>query len=294
MKRHIFFYSLLISSFSFAQTDSIKKLQHREKLKITDYYLMPGFSLSTNNYVTLDEFKRLNPNSELLKNDFTNYTQYPPGSMNLNADIAFKIGFKLNENNSKQFQLGVLHSTYNNLSTHYSKSDKKRFDTVTSSQPGIIYYLDSVHTTNYSMTYNANVLALTASLIYRTNPEARWSLYAGVGFAAGVSYKSMSTIFMNDYYNIETRKPNGELVANSYSNINNGYTNEYIRNKPSFQFMLNIPMGVDFRMGKRKEFFKRLHLFYELQPAFQLNVVSKIAPRFCTAGTNTLGLRVTF
>jgi len=294
MKHNLFFLLFFVSTISIAQTDSIKKPIFRDKLKITDYYLMPGFNLSTNDYLTVEDFRKLNPNSTLLKNDFSDYTQTSFGGLNLNSQIALKLGCKLDKNNSKQLQFGLLHSTYNDLSTHYYKTDKKRFDTVSSGQTGTVYYLDSVHTTNYSMNYQTKTLSLAASLIYRTNPEARWGVYAGFGIAAGVSYKSMTTIFMNDYYNVEARKPNGEWVSNSYSNIQNGYTNEYIRNKPSFQFLLNIPMGIDFRMGKKREFFKRLHLFYELQPAFQLNVVSKIGTRFCTSANNTLGLRVTF
>lgn len=294
MKSNILLFYLFTNIVSLAQVDSVKKVNDSERLKITDYYLMPGFNFSVSNYVSIDDFRKLNPDAEILKSDFTDYTQTSYRSFDVNSQVAFKLGLKLNQKNSKQLQIGLLHSTYNNLNAHYFKSDKTRFDTINSSSTGNIYYLDSVHTTNYSFAYQAKIISFNVAFIFRTNPEARWGLYGGFGLGAGASYKSITSVFVNNYYSVETRKPNGEMVATSYSNIENGYKNVYLRNKPSFLFMLHLPMGIDFRLGKKREFFKRIHLFYELQPAFQLNLVHSIGGKFSTSVANSLGIRVTF
>lgn len=295
MKNQILILIFLCSFAGIAQEKDIDTvLVKTSKLPITDFYLMPGLSLSANDHISVEDFRKFNPDSKMLKNDFSSYEQIKQASLNVNAQIALKISLKLNEKKNQHFQLGILHSTYNDLSTHYTRTIKKRFDTLTSTQTGQTLYSDSVYISNYNITYEAKYISLTAALLFRTNEDARWGLYSGVGLTAGVSYKALTTILMNDYYGIETRKTNGELVSNSFFNIGNGYKNEYLRNKPSFQFMVNVPMGIDFKMGKKKEFFKRMHLFYELQPAFQINVLPKIEPKFSVLAINTLGLRVSF
>jgi hypothetical protein len=48
------------------------------------------------------------------------------------------------------------------------------------------------------MDYSSNQLRLDASLIFRTNADARWSAFAGVGINAGVSLNSNTTIYYHE------------------------------------------------------------------------------------------------
>src|SRR5690606_33840629 len=133
------------------------------------------------------------------------------------------------------------------------------YDTLTSSQTGQVVYIDSVYTQNYSMDYVSEQLRLDGSVIFRTNPEGRWSLYAGIGFTVGLSVNATTEIYYSKYGRIETRYPNGQ-TSHSYQYY---YPGSYIsktetfRNKTNFSVSPYIPMGVDFRIGKKREFWKR-------------------------------------
>ena len=113
-------------------------------------------------------------------------------------------------------------------------------------------------------------------------------MFGGVGITAGMSLNAYTYI---SYETDHSTESSGTSSSNtSYGNTD--FETEKFRNKNNTGFSAFIPMGVDFRIGRNKEFWKRLHLYYEFSPS--INVVNVPELRtFTTANIkHGLGLKV--
>jgi hypothetical protein len=170
------------------------------------------------------------------------------------------------------------------------KEERKPYDTLISTQTGDAYYVDSVDAKNLNMSYTADQLRLDGSLIFRTDPAARWSLHAGIGLSAGMSMNAQTEIlYMHKKYT--------EMQFVEFSNGDGFYDtdnfeSENFRNKPSFGFSAYVPMGIDFRMGNKREFWKHTHLFYEMGPGVNVTVIPEMRTLTNMSLRHGFGLRV--
>jgi hypothetical protein len=180
---------------------------------------------------------------------------------------------------------GFTYVNSSHLSSGYYKSTSTRQDTLVSKANGSEHFVDSVSQRNYNMAYNSQQIRLDLALIFRTDGKARWSFYSGIGINGGVSLNAHTNIDCNNYAYAET---DGKVSAtpgqhsyyafpyNMYGtappdNNTTTYT-ETFRNKNNSAFSAYIPLAVDFRMGKKRTFWKRTHLFCEFRPG--INSVS--------------------
>ena len=171
---------------------------------------------------------------------------------------------------------------------------RKPYDTLTSSQTGQTVYIDSINTKNYSMSYTSEQLRLDGSLIFRTNPESRWSIFTGMGITAGVSFNANTNIYYNSNGKAEARYANGNSFSSyGYSSSANIKTEKF-RNKTNIGLSIYIPLGIDFRIGKKREFWKRTHLFYELRPGINVTSIPELRPITTASVQHGLGLRVSW
>jgi len=261
---------LLTISFSvFAQEQQPKTVK---KISIHDICIQIGSYWERNTNGTLTDFKTLAPQSVLLNSDFTGYSQYNKRYLTNNTMFSVMMGIQFSDKQKTNYKanpllrVGVSYFSGTSLTGTLYKEERKSYDTLTSAQTGQKIYFDSVNTKNYSMDYSWDQLRFAGSLIYRTNPEARWSLYAGIGIAAGLSINANTAICFNKFDRIETRYSNNNNSSLSDCSISDNFKTEIYRNKNNFIVSTYIPMGIDFRIGKEREFWKRIHLFYELEP----------------------------
>jgi len=164
------------------------------------------------------------------------------------------------------------------LSGVLGNNNRKTYDSLTSGQTGQKVFLDSVTSNLYGMYYNSDQLRLDASIIFRTNPEARWSLFTGVGFNVGFSINSNTDVYYSKFNDTEIRREVGSRTFSSFSSNyseNNGKSERFI-NKTNIAFSTFIPMGIDFRIGKTSEFWKRIHLFYEARPGINVTLIPEL------------------
>jgi hypothetical protein len=138
------------------------------------------------------------------------------------------------------------------------------------------------------MSYSAQQLRLESSVIIRTNPAKRWSIYAGAGMSFGVSYKAETYINYFAYSSNSAYNANYDYASNVQS------SSEHFRNKMSISTSLFVPMGIDFRIGKKREFWKRLHLYYEMKPSLTVTSIPELRTSTQVNMINTLGLKITF
>lgn len=138
------------------------------------------------------------------------------------------------------------------------------------------------------MRYSSQQLRLESSVIFRTNPAKRWSLYAGAGLSFGLSYKAETYINYFAYSSVSG-------LASEYSGSQNYQSKtEHFKNKMTTSTSLFVPMGVDFRIGKNREFWKRIHLYYEMKPSVTFTSIPELNTFTRVNMINTLGLKIAF
>ena len=270
--------------------------QKDRKIKITDASVLGGV-MSQNLPLagSVSDFQKLNPQSVLLQRNLdgnsTNEYGYdmgfgshtlPGGSGVFGANLGFS--FKEKPKSLTQLRCGIAVSGIS-ISNSMSKTESIPYDTLTSGQTGQTIYYDSVITSGYNMNYFARQLRLDISLIYRIYPAARWSLYGGAGMEGGTSLMAYTDINYSEHLTVGSEEAN-------YNPDDAVYHSERIINKPIQEYVAYLPVGVDFRVGKKKEFFQQIHLFTELRPFISVVNIPELGTFSNTGIKNVVGLRV--
>jgi hypothetical protein len=267
----------------FAQEATLPKTDKKCSFHITEVQLQNGFQLNPMPNTNLLDFQALAPNSALLATDFSSFSlvnrQATVGSFQ-----ALSVGIKFKKR-IPTLRLGIAYLMNNNLNMAYEKVNKYAYDTLTSSQTGAQTVLTHDTLNRYSMTNLSKQLRLDAALIFRTNESARWSLYAGVGVSLGYTIESTTRV---DYTveSIDCPKNKENTIASRQIEI--------FENKNYLTSTIYAPLGIDFRIGKKREFWKHLHLTYELKPSINFVAIPEINTVTVVGMVSTGGLRYTF
>jgi hypothetical protein len=286
----------LAVSNSFCQTadNSLSDNVKKKKLKVADAAITPGVVFYNSALGAFADFQRLNPNSVLLGEDMQGYTASRGFMGSAGPSFGANLGFKILNKEKKEYKpntqlrVGITFSEIT-ISNYLYKTDRKRADTLTSSQTGQVVYSDSVTHSSYNMNYKNQQLRVDVSVVYRTNPAARWSFFGGIGIEAGETILAFTDIGFSKYSKLESSTNNS-----SSSNYNNEpYRTERIINKNGYGYSPYLPMGVDFRVGTKREFFKQLHFFYEARPFLNYTYIPELGGITNVGIKSGIGLRVT-
>lgn len=273
-------------------------MHSQAQMHLSDFSVYVGANTS-GDMGSSEDFQLLAPNSTLLQNDFSSFNSYGGyEGINSNARISFMLGFDFNKSGDEsksltpQLRIGLTYTNGISLYNSYYKDERFPYDTLTSSRTGNQTYVDSVSYEGYDMNYHSDNIMLDVSLVFRTNPEARWSFYGGVGVMGGVSVNSTTTIYHYEDAYIE-QSGNGNYYGGGY--YNDEYSNqlETVRNENSFLISGYVPMGVDFRLGKRGELWKRTHLFFEIRPSLNINNIPELGTLTQGSVHHGFGIRIT-
>jgi hypothetical protein len=263
-----------------------------QKIKITELHISNGTGFGGQINGSIDDFKTLAPSSSILAMDFSQFnpqgfpTYQTPG-MNLSSTYSLQLGLQCVKKPNITCRVGITHvSNGGVLSAFGSYSQSFPYDTLTSSQTGEQIFLDSTNTKYYSMNHSNQQIRLDGALIFRMFPEKRWSIHTGLGATLGMSYQSNTNI---SYW--ESSSMFSSYYDGNYYNQQNGEQESY-KNKNSVGASLYIPFGVDFCIGKKREFWMPFHLYVETRPSLNINSINGIGTTFSTGMSSALGLRV--
>lgn len=263
----------------------------KRKFKIVDANILLGAEVQQSPRGSFTDFQKLNPQSTLLSANMNGYIASKGyGGMGGPAFGASLGIARLNNENNKsttEFRVGISFTGIN-ISNSFTKTDTKPYDTLISSQTGQTVYSDSVTSHSYKMNYTSQQVKVDVSAIYRTNKAARWSLYGGIGIEAGETVMAFTDI---DYTERRAIKP-AYIISSSSGNNNLSQSERFINNN-GFQFAAYLPLGIDFRVGAKKEFFKQLHLFYEARPFLSNTNIPELGSITGVGLKMGFGLRVT-
>lgn len=266
------------------------------KPRITGASIYSGFSISPVHIAPLSDFKKLAPSSKLLSHDLSGFSEggfYLRSSNNIfsgNLTLLFPDAGKTSYRERMQLRVGFMYFAGDVLSNTFNKTVSKPYDTLYSAQTGNETYLDSVISTTYNMNHRSEQLRLDASLIFTTNPAARWSLFGGIGLTAGYAVSAETHISYHSNRRTEALNSSNYVSYHS-SEIHN--VQEQFKSKGGAGFSAYVPVGLDFRIGKKRDFWKRLHLYYEARPSLDYSSVPGIFSGWRGNLQHGLGARIT-
>ena len=263
------------------------------QISINEIYLQSG-SFFGQNKGSLADFQTLAPGSSILQQDLSAYQTYPQMFLNLPGQSqSLSVGLGLGKMPNATLRLGLMHTSQNNaLATGGSYTETFRVDTLTSSQSGEQYFVDSFCTHSFNANYAQEQLRIDASLLFRYNADKRWSFFGGIGANFGLSYNAATTVHhrvspYGDYF--------GYGFINDLMFIDFGtHETETFENKGGFGLGVYAPLGIDFQLGKKREFWKPMHLYMELRPGFNINQIAGLGTTFSVGNFSNAGLRFQF
>jgi hypothetical protein len=291
MKLQLLILPILLSHslVSLAQESKVKRIS------IKNVYVSPGFAMDENDLGTQADFAILAPHIDLTDHTKSEYSyNYYQTSFGVNRAPSILLGmqFRNKEGNAYKanpmLRVGISYFTGSNLSGNFTKEQRWRYDTLTSSQNGETLYRDSATSSSYFLSYTSGQLRLDLSLIFRTDPEERWSLYSGAGITAGMSFNARTIISHMEHKSLQIKSGDDRISYQSYGAGNS----EVIRNKRNSGYSAYIPLGLDFRVGRENEFWKRIHLIYELKTSINVTAIPELRNYTNAVLIHGLGLRV--
>ena len=282
MKKVTLIAALVLSTAAFSQ-----------KIKITELHISSGSGSTGIQDGTLSDFAKLAPNSAILGMDLSQLTPYSfmyynGFGMNSGSNsTSLQLGLQCAKMPKITFRVGLTHvSNFGLLSARGSFYESAPYDTLTSSQTGQQTFLDSSYSKSYHMNYSNQQIRLDGAMIFRMFPEKRWSLHTGLGASIGMSYRANTDI---RYW--ETSSVNYDYQGSGNYGSGTGM-NESFKNKNSLGASLYIPFGVDFCIGKKREFWMPFHLYIESRPSLNINSINGIGATFSPGMSSAAGLRV--
>jgi hypothetical protein len=281
MKKVTLLAALVLSTAAFSQ-----------KIKITELHILNGTGFGGQINGSIDDFKLLAPNSSILAMDFSQYNSqsFPafqsPG-MNLSSSYSLQLGLQCAKMPKATYRVGITHvSNAGLLSARGSYSQSFPYDTLTSSQTGEQIFIDSSYSKYYQMNHSNQQIRIDGAMIFRMFPEKRWSLHTGLGASIGMSYQSNTDI---SYWESSSMS-SGNYYGDYYGHQN--VERESYKNKNSIGASLYIPFGIDFGIGKKREFWMPFHLYIESRPSLNINSINGIGATFSPGMSSAAGLRV--
>jgi len=313
MKKNTYLFVFIFLTVSPSLFGQDKPSGSTKKFEIEDISFQNGFLLEQGTNPTTADFKSLAPQSVLLNGNFSGYKSYPAygsysghNSFNMNSlDSRFTmspmasilLGIKINKKNGEAkynplIRVGLAYYSKTGMMSGLYNSERTTFDKFTSAQSGQTVFLDSVSLKTLEMIYASQQLRFDGSMIFRTDPLKRWSIYTGIGLTLGMSFNAHTDIYSTKNDWVESRLINENIEENGpYRRNQENLVKESFSNKSNFGASAFIPIGIDHRLGKKREFWKHLHVFLELRAGLSVNSIPEL--RTITTGSiqNTFGVK---
>ncbi len=309
MKKLNLFLTLVIcasASGVFSQTTSMRdSTQKKCLLKIVNASVYQGRVLQSTTDLSFADFQKLAPELNSFPSTGTLHYYTSGGGYNLfGYHVGANIGLQFNkyENSTRRFKpelrFGFNYSSGSNrLWAYVNNTETYRMDTISSANSVYSAYVDSVHYNNCFITQSTNQLRADASIIFRLEPGNRFSCYGGLGVDFGATLKSTTHLRYDSNSNIKysaTDSSSSSYITYSIPDYNAWNTEKTIVNKNGFRGSIYVPLGLDFRLGRKREFLKKIHLLYELRPAISFINIPE-ARTFASLGMKTtMGIKYYF
>ena len=265
------------------------------QVQLTQVHLSSGayqqFGFTPSN---ITDFAPLAPGSSILMKDFSNYQgemgyynfNYP-FSMGMQTNSSFQtlqVGLSLPKCQGT-LRLGLSNFSNQLMSAYGSYYETHVVDTLISSQNGSMTFVDSTVSRNVFGNYTNQQIRLEAAYVWEMNAGERWAFSAGAGMSFGLSYQSRTSLHYTEYTN--SYQGYGSYAGNQTTT----HESESYKNPMNWGANLYVPLGINFRLGTKRAFWKPWMIYSELRPQLSINSIPKAGVKFSPGIGSASGIR---
>ncbi len=271
---------LLLGCTSFSAQDSLPTTT--QKTRICEYGFHVGIFYDDYLEASLDDFRRLTPGSTLLLHDFEIDRYNQPAGRGAHLTYSGFIGIQPGKPVSpyRYYQpvidLGFVYLEESGHSLYLFESDTIRSDTMTNSQNGQSYFIDTISSKRYNMNYQWKQIRIDAALIFRLIKVKRLTATMGIGLNVGISFNQRTWISYRtkEYISWDYLNQGGWEYSDSSKILSKpDPVIESYSNKTNFGCMAYLPLGIDYSFGIKQPAFRGLHLYYKLYPGINFRYI---------------------
>jgi len=252
-----------------------KPQDSKKKPKLDHVQISVGGELSTAPpLMSQEDFSKLAPDAILYPlgpmEDIRRGMMYSWNANTFNIQLGWSPYTKETKEKSthRAWRLGLTAQSFQ--SNLYSSVNENNFrvDTLYQASNGAVYgFMDSTERFFSNGYYQATMVKADVSHIWSTGLDKRFNLYTGLGINAGLNLSPRTEIVSNRWSSSELTDANGQVISsNGTFNSNYDFQRETYRNKMGWSTAAYIPLGLDFRVGQKREYLKNLHFFSEIRP----------------------------
>ena len=190
-------------------------------------------------------------------------SSYLLGSVHVSYKNAFLDSKKIRSSVGLVFGSGIGYRS----DQSWTKTETFAIDTLTSSQTGQQYSIDSTHNQTIGRSYEANDFMIGVSHFFQTNPLRRFALHVGITASYGFSVNARMSTYQNDWSSVS---PN--LGVDSYEN--KFYRAEVADAPKSHSMTLQLPVELSFRPWKNGKALQGLSLALAYRPTLKHFVIA--------------------
>jgi len=265
------------------------------QIKLTQVHLSSGayrqFGFTPSN---ITDFAPLAPGSSILLKDFSNYESsmgyynfnYPfgMGMQNTSSFQSLQVGLSLPKCQGT-LRLGISNFSNQLMSAYGSYYESHVVDTLISSQNGSMTFVDSTISRNVYGNYNNQQIRIDAAYVWETNAGERWAFSAGAGLSFGLSYQSQTSLHYAEYTN--SYQGYGSYAGNQTTTLES----ETYKNPMAWGANIYVPLGINFRLGTKRAFWKPWMIYSELRPQLSFNSIPNSGVKFSPGIGSASGIR---
>lgn len=265
------------------------------QIKLTQVHLSSGayrqFGFTPSN---ITDFAPLAPGSSILLKDFSNYESsmgyynfnYPfgMGMQNTSSFQSLQVGLSLPKCQGT-LRLGISNFSNQLMSAYGSYYESHVVDTLISSQNGSMTFVDSTISRNVFGNYNNQQIRIDAAYVWEMNAGERWAFSAGAGLSFGLSYQSQTSLHYAEYTN--SYQGYGSYAGNQTTTLES----ETYKNPMNWGANIYVPLGINFRLGTKRAFWKPWMIYTELRPQLSFNSIPNSGVKFSPGIGSTSGIR---
>lgn len=246
---------------------------------LSEIFILSGSASGKSTVFNVQDLRSMLPESSLLKENLTDFKSSGDGIWNKHSYFGIQLGAVADKSRresgkgSPLLRFGISYESGDYMNTFLSNESSFRFDTLYNTQGQIVYLRDSTREDHCNISFSSSIINAEFSVLLRTNTGRRWMFYAGAGMSAGISFNNLYQVerytinYLEEYLITETNNNNSSSPSKREKA---DFTSENIQGKSSWVFNGFIPLGINFRIGKKSEFLKNFHLFSEFRPGVRV------------------------
>ena len=237
------------------------------------------------------DYKSMAPGSVLLKEIHSEYRSYRLG-LHSKRMTSVMLGMRIPHRKEAPakynmvIRLGITRFSGLNMSNYYVWRDTTL--ATSSNQTAETPYVDTLYGEDFFIQLMAKQIRLDVSFIFETNSASNINASIGLGINGGISNVSFITISYNRGNAVYVPTFTGGYTY--YDHINHEW--EMVRTKRNTGYSAYIPIRIEFRLGKKKEIERNLHIFYESRLMANANVYTGLGTIIRFNHQHGIGIRI--